>query len=119
MPVQHPPYGLRRERLTSLLLRASLERGAKRRVETFAREPFLAKVLIAGTRQGSCNKQASCHSHAPPSEVPPVVCAFIFASAMYHDRLWYPLRGRKVVGDWLANSPWGRLFADYQPGRGG
>ena len=49
----------------------------------------------------------------------PIVYAFILASAMYHDRLWYPLRGRKVVSDWLANSPWGRLFADYQPGRGG
>jgi len=46
----------------------------------------------------------------------PIVYAFIFASAIYHDRLWYPLKGKKVVNDWLAGSPWGKLFADYQPG---
>jgi hypothetical protein len=46
----------------------------------------------------------------------PVVYAFIFASAFYHDRWWYPVKGRKVVNDWLTNSPWGKLFADYQPG---
>jgi len=47
----------------------------------------------------------------------PVVYAFILASAVYHDQVWYRLRGRRVVKDWLAGSPWGRLFADYQPGR--
>ena len=47
----------------------------------------------------------------------PIVYAFIVGSALYHDRLWYPLVGRKTVNDWLTNSPWGRLFADYQPGR--
>jgi len=46
----------------------------------------------------------------------PIVYAFIFASAIYHDHVWYPLKGRRVVDDWLANSPWGRLFADYRPG---
>ena len=45
----------------------------------------------------------------------PIVYLFIFASAIYHDRLWYPLKGRTVVNDWLATSPWGRLFANYQP----
>lgn len=47
----------------------------------------------------------------------PIVYSFIFASAIYHDRIWYPLKGKKVVEDWLTNSPWGRLFADYQPGK--
>jgi uncharacterized protein (DUF362 family) len=47
----------------------------------------------------------------------PIVYSFIFASAIYHDKIWYPLKGKKVVNDWLANSPWGRLFADYQPGQ--
>jgi uncharacterized protein (DUF362 family) len=47
----------------------------------------------------------------------PIVYAFIFASGVYHDRIWYPLRGRPVVRDWLEHSPWGRLFADYQPGQ--
>ena len=46
----------------------------------------------------------------------PLVYAFIFASAIYHDHVWYPTRGRRIVDDWLANSPWGRLFAAYQPG---
>ena len=47
----------------------------------------------------------------------PIVYSFIFASAIYHDRIWYPLKGKKVVEDWLTNSPWGRLFADYHPGK--
>ncbi|MBL7222589.1 MAG: DUF362 domain-containing protein [Candidatus Brocadiae bacterium] len=46
----------------------------------------------------------------------PVVYSFIWASAIYHDRIWYPRKGRKLVDDWLANSPWGRLFATYEPG---
>lgn len=44
----------------------------------------------------------------------PIVYAFIFGSAIYHDRIWYPLRGRKVVAEWLRTSPWGRLFAAYE-----
>ena len=47
----------------------------------------------------------------------PIVYSFIFASAIYHDKIWYPLKGKKVVNDWLTNSPWGRLFAHYQPGK--
>ncbi len=43
----------------------------------------------------------------------PLVNVFIFASEVYHDRYWYPLKGRPVVENWLANSPWGRLFASY------
>ena len=26
------------------------------------------------------------------------------------------MKGRKVVNDWLENSPWGKLFADYKVG---
>jgi len=47
----------------------------------------------------------------------PIVYLFIFASAVYHDRIWYPLRGKRTVRDWLTNSPWGRLFSEYRPGR--
>jgi len=47
----------------------------------------------------------------------PLVYVFILGSAVYHDQLWYRLRGRKVVRRWLEESPWGRLFADYRPGR--
>ncbi|RKY09468.1 MAG: DUF362 domain-containing protein [Planctomycetota bacterium] len=46
----------------------------------------------------------------------PLVYGFIFASAVYHDKIWYPSNGRKVVNKWLGESPWGRLFADYKVG---
>jgi uncharacterized protein (DUF362 family) len=47
----------------------------------------------------------------------PLVYMFIFASSIYHDKIWYPARGRKIVDRWLEESPWGRLFADYQAGK--
>lgn len=47
----------------------------------------------------------------------PVVYIFILASAIFHDRIWYPSRGRTLVNKWLKESPWGMLFADYHPGR--
>jgi hypothetical protein len=34
-------------------------------------------------------------------------------SFFYHDYVWYPLEGRKVVQDWLANTEWGHLFLKY------
>jgi hypothetical protein len=46
----------------------------------------------------------------------PLVYGFIFASAVYHDRIWYSSKGRKIVNTWLKESPWGRLFDSYQPG---
>jgi len=46
----------------------------------------------------------------------PLVLLFIFGSAVYHDKIWYNITGRKIVKDWLHNSPWGRLFDSYQPG---
>ncbi len=46
----------------------------------------------------------------------PVVYTFILGSAVYHDYIWYPIRGQKVVNEWLRESPWGRLFDRYQPG---
>lgn len=47
----------------------------------------------------------------------PLVYLFIIGSALYHDKMWYPFAGRKVVNEWLAGSAWGRLFAHYQPGQ--
>ena len=47
----------------------------------------------------------------------PLVYMFIFASAIYHDKIWYPSNGKTIVNDWLEKSPWGRLFADYHPGQ--
>jgi len=46
----------------------------------------------------------------------PAVYMFILASAVYHDRIWYPSKGKKVVNEWLTNSPWGQLFAHYEVG---
>lgn len=43
----------------------------------------------------------------------PLVNLFIFASEMYHDRVWYPVKGRRMVRRWESESPWGRLFASY------
>ena len=43
----------------------------------------------------------------------PVVNIFIFASEFYHDRMWYPLKGRRIVNRWLKESPWGQLFNTY------
>ena len=43
----------------------------------------------------------------------PLVKVFIFASETYHDRIWYPLKGRRVAEQWRRESPWGRLFESY------
>ena len=43
----------------------------------------------------------------------PLVKIFIFASEYYHDRFWYPTKGRRVVENWKRESPWGRLFDTY------
>lgn len=42
----------------------------------------------------------------------PIVYFFVLGSIAYHDWFWYPIKGRKVVKDWL-ESPWGRLFTTY------
>jgi len=43
----------------------------------------------------------------------PLVNVFIFGSETYHDRIWYPWKGRPAVARWQAESPWGKLFASY------
>ncbi len=44
----------------------------------------------------------------------PLVNLFIFASEYYHDRFWYPIKGKRVVKTWLEESPWGRMFEQYE-----
>ncbi len=44
----------------------------------------------------------------------PLVYIFVFGSFFYHDMVWYPLKGKKLVEDYLRNSKWGRLFAEYK-----
>ncbi|MDD5039481.1 MAG: hypothetical protein PHN78_09245, partial [Dehalococcoidales bacterium] len=43
----------------------------------------------------------------------PLVNLFIFASEVFHDRWWYPLKGKAIVGQWLRENPWGKLFEEY------
>lgn len=43
----------------------------------------------------------------------PMVNAFIMGSFIYHDYIWYPTRGRKVVDEWLEGTEWGNLFLKY------
>ena len=43
----------------------------------------------------------------------PLVLIFIWASEMYHDKIWWPIKGKKIFQNWLDNSPWGKLFEEY------
>jgi len=48
----------------------------------------------------------------------PVVYLFVYASAIYHDLVWYPSKGKKQVDAWLQTT-WGKYFDSYQPGKAG
>lgn len=43
----------------------------------------------------------------------PIVYIFVFGSAFYHDRLWYPFKGKKIFSNWLETTEWGALFKSY------
>jgi uncharacterized protein (DUF362 family) len=43
----------------------------------------------------------------------PLVWFFIMGSAFYHDRLWYPLAGRKRIKEW-EKTVWGQHFLGYE-----
>lgn len=43
----------------------------------------------------------------------PLVKLFIFASETYHDKIWYRLKGPKIVNKWFSESEWGKLFNAY------
>ncbi len=43
----------------------------------------------------------------------PLVNVFILASGVYHDKLWWNMKGKKVFENWKKTSPWGRLFDRY------
>jgi uncharacterized protein (DUF362 family) len=44
----------------------------------------------------------------------PIVYIPIFVSAANHDLIFWPFRGRRLYKKWLAETEWGRLFAEYQ-----
>ncbi len=43
----------------------------------------------------------------------PLVHGFVTASAVYHDQVWYPMKGKAVVDGWRKQSPWADLFDRY------
>jgi hypothetical protein len=43
----------------------------------------------------------------------PLVYLFVFCSFFYHDVIWWPFVGRRLMGAIQANTEWGKLFADY------
>jgi hypothetical protein len=43
----------------------------------------------------------------------PIVNAFILASFVYHDYLWWPLKGKAIQSRLRRDNPWGRLFQGY------
>ena len=42
----------------------------------------------------------------------PLVYLFVFGSYFYHDFFWYPIKGKKVVNEFM-NTKWGKLFRQY------
>jgi uncharacterized protein (DUF362 family) len=42
----------------------------------------------------------------------PLVYIFVFGSAFYHDRFWWPVKGTKVFEEW-SKTKWGKLFKSY------
>jgi uncharacterized protein (DUF362 family) len=45
----------------------------------------------------------------------PLVGIFILGSELYHDYYRWPFKDRKVFKRWKRETPWGRLFAEYEP----
>ncbi|MBI5647895.1 MAG: DUF362 domain-containing protein [Ignavibacteriae bacterium] len=44
----------------------------------------------------------------------PLVHMFVAGSEVYHDYYRWPLKDRKTFEGWMANTSWGRLFAEYK-----
>jgi uncharacterized protein (DUF362 family) len=47
----------------------------------------------------------------------PMVHLFIFGSEAYHDYYRWPLRDRRVFEQWKRETPWGKLFQEYEDRR--
>lgn len=43
----------------------------------------------------------------------PIVYLFVFGSYLYHDRIWWPFVGKKIMETIRTNTPWGRFFESY------
>ena len=45
----------------------------------------------------------------------PLVYIFIWASFVYHDWVWWPLKGKGIQARIRKETSWGRLFDGYAP----
>ncbi len=43
----------------------------------------------------------------------PMVYIFVFGSYFYHDRIWWPFVGQRIMEVVKANTLWGKFFAEY------
>jgi len=43
----------------------------------------------------------------------PLVYLFVFGSYLYHDRIWWPLVGKRLMEGVQANTEWGRFFKAF------
>jgi len=43
----------------------------------------------------------------------PLVYLFVLGSFLYHDYLWWPMKGKRIQRDCVLNSKWGQLFENY------
>jgi hypothetical protein len=43
----------------------------------------------------------------------PLVYLFILASFLYHDYIWWPLKGKRIQREKVATTKWGKLFETY------
>lgn len=43
----------------------------------------------------------------------PLVYGFVFASYLYHDYLWWPIKGKSIMRKVRTDSKWGRFFDTY------
>ena len=44
----------------------------------------------------------------------PLIYLFVFASFFYHDYVWYPLKGKRIVRKFKQENQWGRLFEGWK-----
>jgi hypothetical protein len=44
----------------------------------------------------------------------PLVYLFVFGSYYYHDKIWWPFVGKRIMETIKLNTEWGRFFAEYQ-----
>lgn len=43
----------------------------------------------------------------------PLVYLFVYGSYFYHDRIWWPFVGKRIMETVRVNTQWGKFFADY------